>query len=89
MVNRLPTQTSKAFAEQRQLQQDYLKIRQELNSTSSQDEFAKWAKLRRQHDKMLDQLEKKSAFLRSSIVFWDDIDVVGCRICSGGIEKDV
>lgn len=37
-----------------------MKIRKELNSTSSQDEFAKWAKLRRQHDKLLEQLEKSS-----------------------------
>ena len=41
-------------------QSEYLKVRQELNATSSQDEFAKWAKLRRQHDKLLEELEKKS-----------------------------
>lgn len=29
-----------------------------MNSTSSQDEFAKWAKLRRQHDKLTTELEK-------------------------------
>ena len=29
-----------------------------MNSTSSQDEFAKWAKLRRQHDKVQAELEK-------------------------------
>jgi tail-anchored protein insertion receptor len=37
-----------------------MKVRKELNATSSQDEFAKWAKLRRQHDKLLEQLEKNS-----------------------------
>lgn len=36
-------------------------MRRDLNATSSQDEFAKWAKLRRQHDKMLEELEKMSA----------------------------
>ena len=35
-------------------------MRLELNATSSQDQFAKWAKLKRQHDKLLEQLEKKS-----------------------------
>lgn len=35
-------------------------MRRDLNATSSQDEFAKWAKLRRQHDKMLEELEKMS-----------------------------
>lgn len=52
---------SKDFAEQRKLQAEYLKVRRELNATSSQDEFAKWAKLRRQHDQLLERLEKKSA----------------------------
>lgn len=47
-------------AEQRKTQAEYLKVRRELNSTSSQDEFAKWAKIRRQHDKLLDKLEKQS-----------------------------
>lgn len=37
-----------------------MKVRHEMNATSSQDEFAKWAKLRRQHDKLFDQLEKSS-----------------------------
>lgn len=57
----LPTPTSRATAERKQLQTEYLKIRRDLNATSSQDEFAKWAKLRRQHDKLMEQLEKMSA----------------------------
>jgi hypothetical protein len=43
-----------------------MKVRKELNATSSQDEFAKWAKLRRQHDKLLEQLEKNSMSSTSS-----------------------
>ncbi|CAH0050189.1 unnamed protein product [Clonostachys solani] len=61
-INYLPVPTSKAAAEQRKLQADYLKVRNELNATSSQDEFARWAKLRRQHDKLLEQLEAKSTW---------------------------
>ncbi|KAG6030394.1 hypothetical protein E4U41_000115 [Claviceps citrina] len=57
LINYLPISTSKAAAEQRKLQAEYLKVRRELNATSSQDEFAKWAKLRRQHDKLLEQLD--------------------------------
>lgn len=53
--------TSKLVREQRELQKSYLSVRRDLNATSSQDEFAKWAKLRRQHDKMFEQLEKMSA----------------------------
>ncbi|KAI0011702.1 CHD5-like protein-domain-containing protein [Xylariaceae sp. FL0662B] len=54
----LPTQTSKQAAEKKKIQKEYLTIRRDLNATSSQDQFAKWAKLRRQHDKLLEQLEK-------------------------------
>lgn len=54
--------TSAQIREQRKLQQSYLNVRRDLNATSSQDEFAKWAKLRRQHDRMLEELEKKSMF---------------------------
>lgn len=57
----LPTPTSRATTERKQLQTEYLKIRRDLNATSSQDEFARWAKLRRQHDKLMEQLEKMSA----------------------------
>ncbi|OTB04138.1 hypothetical protein M426DRAFT_320987 [Hypoxylon sp. CI-4A] len=53
----LPTETSKQATEQKILQKEYLTIRRDLNATSSQDQFAKWAKLRRQHDKLLEQLE--------------------------------
>jgi CHD5-like protein len=33
-----------------------------MNATSSQDEFAKWAKLRRRHDKAMDEYEATSEF---------------------------
>ncbi|KAK2047598.1 CHD5 domain-containing protein [Colletotrichum somersetense] len=58
LLNYLPISTSKAARQHRQLQAEFLKTRKELNATSSQDEFAKWAKLRRTHDKQLEQLEK-------------------------------
>ncbi|KAI9749169.1 MAG: hypothetical protein M4579_006974 [Chaenotheca gracillima] len=58
---RLPSSTSKAAQDQNRLRQDYLKIKQEMNTTSSQDEFAKWAKLRRQHDKVVAELEGKTS----------------------------
>ncbi|KAI2642084.1 CHD5 domain-containing protein [Xylaria nigripes] len=57
----LPTKTSKQMATKNELQKEYLAIRRDLNATSSQDQFAKWAKLRRQHDKQLEQLEKMKA----------------------------
>ncbi|KAK3903853.1 CHD5-like protein-domain-containing protein [Staphylotrichum tortipilum] len=61
----LPTPLAGQFADQRKKQKEYLVVRHELNATSSQDEFAKWAKLRRQHDKLLDELEKKKSSLEA------------------------
>ena len=37
-----------------------IRLKREMNATSSQDEFAKWAKLRRSHDKVAAQYEEKS-----------------------------
>lgn len=61
LLNYLPIPTAGAAKQQRKLQSEYLVVRRELNATSSQDEFAKWAKLRRKHDKLLEQLETTSA----------------------------
>ncbi|KAL8932017.1 MAG: hypothetical protein Q9216_006994 [Gyalolechia sp. 2 TL-2023] len=36
-----------------------------MNATSSQDEFAKWAKLRRQHDKAMGQYDEKTNSLQA------------------------
>lgn len=71
IVNALPTKLSSEFAEQRKLQAEYLKVRKDLAATSSQDEFAKWAKLRRQHDKLYEQLEKKKSTLDSTKTNFD------------------
>ncbi|KAK4122915.1 hypothetical protein N657DRAFT_691355 [Parathielavia appendiculata] len=67
----LPTPLAKEFAEQRKKQKEYLAVRHDLNATSSQDEFAKWAKLRRQHDKLLEELEKKKSGLEASRATFD------------------
>ncbi|PHZ12060.1 uncharacterized protein RHIMIDRAFT_283832 [Rhizopus microsporus ATCC 52813] len=64
---------------QKKLKTDILKLKTELSQTSSQDEFAKWAKLRRKLDKGMADLEKlnsdiaysKAAFeLKSKSVLW-------------------
>ncbi|KAJ9165293.1 Protein GET1 [Coniochaeta hoffmannii] len=62
----LPTQLSKDYAHQRKLQAEYLAVRKELNGTSSQDQFARWAKLRRKHDTLLEELEKKKKSLEAT-----------------------
>lgn len=52
--------TGGGSTEHRQLKADILKSKRELDQTSSQDEFAKWAKLRRKLDKLIAELEKTS-----------------------------
>ncbi|EJT99021.1 hypothetical protein DACRYDRAFT_82924 [Dacryopinax primogenitus] len=64
---------------QAQLRKEVFADKQDLLRTSAQDEFAKWAKLRRKVDKGLSELEKlnaaissqKSAFsLRFKVILW-------------------
>ncbi|VDB96410.1 Bgt-2440 [Blumeria graminis f. sp. tritici] len=56
--SRLLGLSSNSVAEHDELKLQFLQLRRQLNATSSQDEFAKWAKLRRQHDKLSEKLEK-------------------------------
>lgn len=35
-----------------------MRLKREMNAVSAQDDFARWAKLRRQHDKALAEYEK-------------------------------
>lgn len=55
---------SQDLKRQKQLKKELFATRQQLNLTSSQDEFAKWAKLRRSVDKMVNQLEATSTLRR-------------------------
>ncbi|AFR96708.1 protein GET1 [Cryptococcus neoformans C23] len=57
---------SSTAAKQRKLRKQVLEDKAELGRTSSQDEFAKWAKLRRKLDKGLADLEKTNNTLSSS-----------------------
>ena len=56
-------------ARQRALKTEILTTKAELMRTSAQDQFAKWAKLRRSVDKGLAELEKLSEFLSPHINF--------------------
>jgi hypothetical protein len=59
---RLPTPLLNDARKQQELKRDVVKLKLEMNSTSSQDEFAKWAKLRRRHDKALEEYEAMSQY---------------------------
>ena len=69
---------------QRELRKQVLADKAELQKTSSQDEFAKWARLKRKVDKGLEQLEKESEYSgsgRRSVTGKTKVGAVGglCR----------
>ena len=41
------------------MRREVVRLHREMTNTSAQDEFAKWAKLRRQHDKLKEEYEKR------------------------------
>jgi hypothetical protein len=54
----------------RALRSEVLQLRKELAGTSSQDEFAKWAKVRRTLDKKVAELEAISTYSRNNSIWW-------------------
>lgn len=57
--SRTPFGTSKDFQEQIRLRREVVRMKRELNQISAQDDFARWAKLRRQVDKATEEHDKK------------------------------
>ena len=57
--SRTPFGASKDFQDQIRLRRDVVRMKRELAAISAQDDFAKWAKLRRQHDKAMEEHDKK------------------------------
>ncbi|WRT68605.1 uncharacterized protein IL334_005583 [Kwoniella shivajii] len=57
---------SGSSSQQRKLRKQVLEDKAELSKTSSQDEFAKWAKIRRRLDKSIADLEKLNQSVGSS-----------------------
>ncbi|KAI1909681.1 GET complex subunit get1 [Ophidiomyces ophidiicola] len=62
---KLPNQTSQTAKEQMRLKTEVVQLKREMHATSSQDEFAKWAKLRRRYDKSMEEYETKSMIIPS------------------------
>jgi hypothetical protein len=66
LYSKLPTPTSKAAREQIRLKGEVVRIKRQLAAVSAQDDFARWAKLRRQQDKAMAEFEKSDNALKSS-----------------------
>lgn len=58
LYNKLPTPTSSSARKVQTLKRDIVKLKRELANTSPQDNFSKWAKLDRQHNKALAEYQK-------------------------------
>ena len=60
LYNRLPFASSaNTYQEQTRLRGEVLRLKREMNAISAQDDFVRWAKLRRQHDKAMEQHDEK------------------------------
>ncbi|OQO02904.1 hypothetical protein B0A48_11187 [Cryoendolithus antarcticus] len=65
IYTKLPTPQSRQAASNLSLRGEVVKLNREMTNTSAQDDFAKWAKLRRQHDKKKDEYDKNAANIQS------------------------
>ncbi|KIX02368.1 uncharacterized protein Z518_08309 [Rhinocladiella mackenziei CBS 650.93] len=59
--------SSRDIQEQSRLRREVVRLKREMNAVSAQDEFSKWAKIRRQHDKALDEHDKKGKRASSTL----------------------
>ncbi|KAK8218667.1 CHD5-like protein-domain-containing protein [Phyllosticta capitalensis] len=71
LYNKLPTPNAQAARDQARLRGEVLRLKKEMNSVSAQDDFARWAKIRRAHDKVYAEYQKIDASLKSSRTSFD------------------
>ncbi|RMZ03378.1 hypothetical protein D0862_05663 [Hortaea werneckii] len=61
LYTKLPTPQSSDAQETVRLKKEVVRLHREMSATSAQDDFAKWARLRREHDKAKAKYEEKAA----------------------------
>ncbi|KAK3069089.1 GET complex subunit get1 [Teratosphaeriaceae sp. CCFEE 6253] len=65
VYTKLPTPQSKDADESAKLRKEVARLHREMKSISAQDDFARWARVRRDHDKVKDKYDNQSASLQS------------------------
>jgi hypothetical protein len=65
IFTKLPTEQAKQAGEISNLRREVVRLNREMTATSAQDEFAKWAKLRRQHDKAKEKYDQQCKLARA------------------------
>ncbi|KAG8622758.1 hypothetical protein KVT40_009269 [Elsinoe batatas] len=71
LYNKLPTPTAKDANDATRLRREVVRLKRELAGISAQDEFTRWAKLRRQHDKAEADQEKAANKVKSTRAQFD------------------
>ncbi|EYE97844.1 guided entry of tail-anchored proteins factor 1 [Aspergillus ruber CBS 135680] len=83
---KLPTSTSRQGREAARLKREALELKRDMNNTSSQDEFAKWAKLRRRHDKTYEEYESANKALSSQKSSFDWAIKIARWVSTSGLK---
>jgi len=78
--------TSEAVKTQTTLRGEVVRLKREMAATSSQDEFAKWARLRRQHDKAMAEYDEKSSKVNSTRSKFDTTVTVARWLSTNGLR---
>ncbi|EXJ58099.1 hypothetical protein A1O7_05523 [Cladophialophora yegresii CBS 114405] len=86
IYTRLPLQSSRDMQQQVRLRREVVRLKREMNAVSAQDEFSKWAKLRRQHDKALEEHDKKAAAVSSARASFDTKATAIRWTCTSGLR---
>ncbi|MCJ1225451.1 GET complex subunit get1 [Toensbergia leucococca] len=86
LYNKLPTSTSQDVRSQTALRVQVVRLKRDMNATSSQDEFAKWAKLRRQHDKALAEYDQKTSTLQEFKSSFDNYVSIARWLATNGFR---
>jgi len=86
IYTRLPFSSNKAMQEQIRLRREVVRLKREMNAVSAQDEFTKWAKLRRQHDKALEEHDRQAASVSTSRTSFDTKAGMVRWTCTSGLR---
>ncbi|KAF2013867.1 CHD5-domain-containing protein [Aaosphaeria arxii CBS 175.79] len=65
LYNKFPTPTSSSARKAQSLKKEVVRLKRELGAVSAQDDFARWAKLQRQHDKAMADFQKSDNSIRT------------------------
>lgn len=71
LYNKFPTPTSGSAQRCQVLKKEIVQLKRELGNTSAQDNFGKWAKLDRQHNKAMAEYQKLGEFSSMLLPFQD------------------